>query len=202
MHWKHFLCSICITMVSLCHGGICHSQIPDSTIDVCIIYDNYAVNEELSTDWGFGAVIRTPSNTILFDTGGNRSLLLANMEKMKINPKEIDIVILSHEHGDHVGGLDGFLSTNNDVEVYIPTSFPDHIRSNIQSHNANYHDITESQQICNFIHTTGEMGDQIIEHSVILETKEGLIIITGCAHPGTNSHQLHPGQLYPNHSSY
>lgn len=197
MNWKHFLYSICITIGFLCLGGICHSQIPNGTVDVCIIFDNYTVNEELSTDWGFGAVIKTPSNTILFDTGGNRSLLLANMEKMKINPKEINIVILSHVHQDHVGGLDGFLSINNDVEVYIPVSFPDHIRNNIQSHNASYHDVAESQQICSYVYTTGELGDQIIEQSVILDTKEGLVIITGCAHPGIVNITRQTKQIFP-----
>jgi 7,8-dihydropterin-6-yl-methyl-4-(beta-D-ribofuranosyl)aminobenzene 5'-phosphate synthase len=34
------------------------------------------------------------------------------------------------------------------------------------------------------IRTTGELGTPIIEQSLIIETRAGLIVLTGCAHPG------------------
>ena len=33
-------------------------------------------------------------------------------------------------------------------------------------------------------HSSGELGDSIKEQALILETSSGLLIITGCAHPG------------------
>jgi 7,8-dihydropterin-6-yl-methyl-4-(beta-D-ribofuranosyl)aminobenzene 5'-phosphate synthase len=39
-------------------------------------------------------------------------------------------------------------------------------------------------EICKNVHLTGPMGSQIIEQSLILDSAEGTIVITGCAHPG------------------
>lgn len=151
---------------------------------ITIVYDNYQISPELKTAWGFGCVINTPDIDILFDTGGDSNTLLSNMEKMNINPVDIDIVIISHIHGDHIGGLEGFLKKNSNVKVYIPASFPDSIKGSIISLGAEYVVISEAGEICRDIYTTGEMGETIKEQSLILNTEKGIVVITGCAHPG------------------
>jgi len=156
----------------------------EGAVTILVVYDNYQINSNLSPAWGFGCVIRTPTQDILFDTGGDSSILLSNMEKMNIDPKDIDIVVISHIHGDHVGGLDGFLDRNADVRVYIPASFPDSWRDKIESHGAEYRDVSWATQISNEVYTTGEMGTWIKEQSLVVDTNEGLVIISGCAHPG------------------
>ena len=160
------------------------TSIVEGKICIAIVYDNYKVNPNLTNSWGFGCVIRTPDKDILFDTGGDSTILLSNMDKMGIDPKDIDIVVISHIHADHVGGLNGFLEKNGDVKVYIPSSFPDSIREKIKSYGAKCFDVKDSMKISDNIYTTGEMGTWIKEQSLILDTKEGLVVITGCAHPG------------------
>ena len=44
--------------------------------------------------------------------------------------------------------------------------------------------VTEPQQISDRVHSTGLMGTRIPEQALIVQTDGGLIIITGCAHPG------------------
>jgi 7,8-dihydropterin-6-yl-methyl-4-(beta-D-ribofuranosyl)aminobenzene 5'-phosphate synthase len=39
-------------------------------------------------------------------------------------------------------------------------------------------------EICKGVHLTGPMGEQIIEQSMIVDTAEGSVVVTGCAHPG------------------
>jgi len=39
-------------------------------------------------------------------------------------------------------------------------------------------------QISDFVYTTGETGTRIREQSLVLNAKEGLIVVTACAHPG------------------
>ena len=34
------------------------------------------------------------------------------------------------------------------------------------------------------IHTTGEVGRGIVEQALLVETGDGLVVVTGCAHPG------------------
>jgi 7,8-dihydropterin-6-yl-methyl-4-(beta-D-ribofuranosyl)aminobenzene 5'-phosphate synthase len=42
------------------------------------------------------------------------------MRQLQIDAKEVDAVVLSHIHGDHVDGLSGFLEQNSAVTVYLP----------------------------------------------------------------------------------
>jgi len=167
-------------------------------VSVTTVFDNYAVGPELATQWGFAAVVVTPAANILFDTGSDGRTLLSNMAKLNIRPKDIHKVVLSHVHLDHLGGLEEFLKANGDVEVYIPASFPDLVRQSITSAGAQYRDISGALQIDERISTTGEMGARPIEQSLIIETDEGLVVLTGCAHPGIVNVVRRAKEVVPN----
>jgi 7,8-dihydropterin-6-yl-methyl-4-(beta-D-ribofuranosyl)aminobenzene 5'-phosphate synthase len=49
---------------------------------------------------------------------------------------------------------------------------------------ANYHNIKEGTQIINGVYSTGELGTFIKEQALVIKTKKGLVVLTGCAHPG------------------
>jgi 7,8-dihydropterin-6-yl-methyl-4-(beta-D-ribofuranosyl)aminobenzene 5'-phosphate synthase len=153
-------------------------------IKITIVYDNYSYREGLKTEWGFACVVEMPDTSILFDTGGDGKILLENTDKLDIIPGDIDIVVLSHIHNDHIGGLDEFLGRNGEVTVHIPVSFLEDIKNEIEKHGARSVRISEPIPICKNIYSTGEMGTAIKEQSLVIDTPEGLIVITGCAHPG------------------
>jgi len=46
---------------------------------------------------------------ILFDTGSYAEPILFNMKVLGIDPKTIDMIVLSHNHFDHTGGLIGIM---------------------------------------------------------------------------------------------
>ncbi len=56
-------------------------------------------------EWGFSALVRTDGHRILFDTGERPETVLQNARELKIDLSGVTEVILSHHHGDHVGGL-------------------------------------------------------------------------------------------------
>lgn len=120
---------------------------------------------------------------LLLDTGGDAPTLLSNMATLGLNPAEIDILVLSHIHGDHVGGIGGILSVNKATTVYVPKSFPRKFKSQVAA-SARLVEVGEPVEIAEGIYTTGEMGRAIREQSVIVMTRQGLLVITGCAHPG------------------
>ena len=151
---------------------------------ITVIFDNYPYKEGLTTAWGFSCLIRGIEKTILFDTGGDGSILLANMKKLNIDPKEIDLVVFSHIHGDHTGGLQSFLEKNQDVIVYMPESFPEGFKRDAKKYGVTVVEVKEPLKICENVYSTGELGTSIIEQSLIIQTDKGLIVITGCAHPG------------------
>jgi 7,8-dihydropterin-6-yl-methyl-4-(beta-D-ribofuranosyl)aminobenzene 5'-phosphate synthase len=157
---------------------------PSAPLTITITYDNNPYDDRLKTAWGFSCLLRLPEKTILFDTGGDSSILLDNMEQLQIDPKEIDVVVLSHIHGDHVGGLGGILNQNSDVTVYLPASFPQGLKEDIKLYGAEVQEVDEPRELFDGVYTTGELNGGIREQSLIVKTDEGLVIITGCAHPG------------------
>lgn len=156
----------------------------EESITATILYDNYLFTEGLKTDWGFACFIEGTEKTILFDTGTKGDILLHNVDKLKVNLKGVDLVLLSHFHEDHTGGIWTFLKENSDVSVYMPASFPKDFAEKIQKKKAQVVTVKGPIEICQDVHLTGEMGKQIIEQSLILNTSKGLVLITGCAHPG------------------
>jgi 7,8-dihydropterin-6-yl-methyl-4-(beta-D-ribofuranosyl)aminobenzene 5'-phosphate synthase len=155
-----------------------------SNITITIIYDNNEYDKRLKTAWGFSCLVELKEKKILFDTGGDSLTLLSNMKKLEIDPKKLDIIVLSHIHGDHTGGLTGLLKINPNVTVYIPKSFPDSLKDDIKSHGATFVEVANSTKIFNGVLITGELGTWIKEQSLIIKTEKGLVVITGCAHPG------------------
>jgi hypothetical protein len=98
-----------------------------------IVYDNYAYDSRLQTAWGFGCLIERGETTLLFDTGSDGKLLLSNMVVLGFDPDDVDIVILSHIHGDHTGGLSSLLTTGTHPTVYVPRSFPASFKAQVRA---------------------------------------------------------------------
>jgi 7,8-dihydropterin-6-yl-methyl-4-(beta-D-ribofuranosyl)aminobenzene 5'-phosphate synthase len=151
---------------------------------VAIVYDNNLYDRRLIPAWGFSSVVTVPEKNILFDTGGDGGILLDNMKKLGIRPSEIDVVVLSHIHGDHTGGLKEFLRYNSQVTVYLPGSFPTQIKQNIGSLGAEVKSVREPEELFEGVFTTGELDGGIEEQSLLVKASEVFCIITGCAHPG------------------
>jgi 7,8-dihydropterin-6-yl-methyl-4-(beta-D-ribofuranosyl)aminobenzene 5'-phosphate synthase len=153
-------------------------------IKITIVYDNNDYDPGLRSDWGFSCVIKLAGKVILFDTGGDGDILLENMKKLRIDPKGISTVFLSHIHGDHVGGLPAFLRQNSKVTVYVPSSFPARFKEEILYSGATLEEVREAKEVLPGVFTTGELDGGIKEQSLVLRSPLGLVVITGCAHPG------------------
>jgi len=158
--------------------------IPDTEFSLTIVYDNNQYDQDLVAKWGFSCLVEGLEETILFDTGGDSDTLLYNMRQLEIEPEEVDAVVLSHIHSDHVGGLSGFLKENSSIVVYLPQSFPESFKREVRSAGAEVVEVSEAAELLNGVYTTGELGNGTREQSLILASGEGLIVITGCAHPG------------------
>ena len=142
-----------------------------------IVYDNeiYKKNIALKSDWGFSCLIETEGKTILFDTGANGKILLNNMQLLGIDPCIIDIIVISHEHWDHNGGLKALGLIVDDIELYRLEDKP--------CENMNLNNIGMSQKITKGVYTTGKLtGIPKDEQSLILQGKDGWYVIAGCSH--------------------
>lgn len=145
-----------------------------------VVYDNEA-KEGLKSDWGFSCLIESGGRKLLFDTGASGKILAYNMQQLELRKEEIEIIALSHEHWDHVGGLDAVLHPG--VTVYLPHSFSRRLKEEV-AREADVFEVSEPRDIIPGVHTTGELGRGIREQSLVLDAEEGVVVLTGCAHPG------------------
>jgi len=153
-------------------------------MNITIVFDDNVLNNRLTPGHGFSCLIKLNQKTILFDTGSDSSILLNNMRHLGEDHKEIDTIVLSHIDYDHVGGLAGILEQNKAVTVYLLRSFPIDFKGKVKSLGATVEEVEEPREVLSGVYTTGELGSDIREQSLIIDTIEGILIITGCAHPG------------------
>ncbi|HIC94865.1 MAG TPA: MBL fold metallo-hydrolase [Anaerolineae bacterium] len=147
---------------------------------LAVVYDNRSLHRELSPAWGFSCLV---GDDILFDTGGDGPRLLANMAQMELDVGRIKSLVLSHAHGDHTSGLGAILAINKDVTVYLPISFPASFKAQVRVR-ARVVEVRGPMEIAEGVYTTGEMGSGIREQALAVRTAQGLVVVTGCAHPG------------------
>lgn len=160
----------------------------EKNLEITVLYDNVTDKEDLTAGWGFSALVSVKGTNILFDTGADLMTLSNNMSRMKIEPKEIDAVFISHNHCDHVGGLSAVLEENSNLKIYILDSFGD-LGSKVKAYEAEPVIINEPTGIEKNLYSSGPMvgkfrGMKVYEHSLIVKTVNGPVVIVGCAHPG------------------
>lgn len=153
-------------------------------VSITVIYDNNSFLKGLQTDWGFACLIEVGKTKLLFDTGDNGNILLSNMAKLNINPEDIDLIFLSHFHHDHTGGLSEFLKKKSNVKIYYPKSFPNQLVEEIKKSGAIPVPVSSFQELQTNIFSLGELDSAIPEQSLAIQTAKGIVVITGCAHPG------------------
>jgi 7,8-dihydropterin-6-yl-methyl-4-(beta-D-ribofuranosyl)aminobenzene 5'-phosphate synthase len=120
---------------------------------------------------------------VLFDTGADGEMLLRNLARLDVDATEIDAIVLSHMHDDHVGGLAALLEAGIAPTVYIPASFPEEFKAEVGSR-AELVEVSDEVDILPGVRTTGEVGLEIVEQALALDTSDGRVVVTGCAHPG------------------
>ena len=189
-------------------GGLMMSQKKDTTtgnvknVKITIIYDNYQMKKGLETDWGFSCLVEVGKIRLLFDTGESGEILLRNMLKLGVDPENIDLVFLSHFHHDHTGGLSAFLKKNSKVTIYYPQSFPDQLIEEMKNSGAKLVKVFSFKELQANIYSLGELNDIVPEQSLAIRTLKGIVVITGCAHPGIINILEQAKGFFPNETIY
>ncbi len=153
--------------------------------EILVLYDNRAVRDDLLPSHGFSCLVKCEGGeTLLFDTGESGPLLLMNMERLGVDPRTIQRVVLSHEHYDHVGGLPALLSFLPDTEIFILSSFSSDFERKLATPQAQIRRLEKEVEIIPGIFSTGEMRGVIREQGLVVRGKEKALFVGGCCHPG------------------
>jgi 7,8-dihydropterin-6-yl-methyl-4-(beta-D-ribofuranosyl)aminobenzene 5'-phosphate synthase len=173
------------------------APVSDGPARLTILYDNTTAREGVQGDWGFACLIEGMGKTILFDTGTKPEILLANLQALKVDLGQVDAIVISHLHGDHTGGLLAALEKRPGVALYVPSaivSVPEsaYERGRVPSlarlsrPDTKIIQVDGPVEVCPGVRLTGQIvGPNLIpEVALLLETRSGGTLVTGCAHPG------------------
>ena len=87
---------------------------------ITVLYDAFGKESVMQKDWGYAAFVEYGGKRILFDTGNNPDILAQNAKAKGVDLTKLDFVVMSHRHGDHMGGLTYLLKVNPTVKIYAP----------------------------------------------------------------------------------
>ena len=89
-------------------------------VQITVLYDAFGKASTMQKDWGYAAFVEYGGKRILFDTGNNPDMLAQNAKAKGVDLTKLDFVVMSHRHGDHMGGLTYLLKVNPTVKIYAP----------------------------------------------------------------------------------
>jgi len=164
-------------------------------IKITIIYDDLnGAEKEYIRSFGFAALIEVEGKKLLFDAGTNEEVLMHNLSMCKVLPSEIDAVILSHNHYDHINGLSVIIRDNREVPIYIHKYWNDQVRfignslppSNIRvvQEGRKLEELGIKVYVTNCFQSQDYGG--IYEQACYIETRDAFVLLCGCSHPGLN----------------
>lgn len=171
---------------------------PVRTLEVLPLIDWYAARGELETESGVSYLVHADNTTILFDLGLNRKgtqepPLLRNMARLSIDPAEIDFVVLSHPHGDHIGGFKNQFAhraivrqehdpfAGKPVYATVPLKLTQGRSTLIQAPRLLAPGVATTGPLPRALFLMGYVQEQALAINV---KGKGLVLLVGCGHPG------------------
>src|SRR6266849_6963104 len=96
------------------------ASVSPANAQITVLYDAFGQTSAMQKDWGYAVLVEYGGKRILFDTGNNPDILAQNAKAKAIDLSKLDFVVMSHRHGDHMGGLTYVLKVNPTVKIYAP----------------------------------------------------------------------------------
>jgi len=151
-------------------------------VSITVVYDEWS-GFGGADDSGFAAVFEQGDQTLLFDTGWSGEHLLSNLAEVGVDPLDIDVIVLSHAHEDHTGGLETILDLGVKPIVYFVPSIDPYVKS-YYAQMTEVRDVRPGDEVAPGIFSTGELEAIFPEQSLVVACEDGAVVVTGCAHPG------------------
>ena len=168
--------------------GIAAREAPPE-VRITYLYDNIATAEGVKADWGFACLVERRGKTVLFDTGMKEEIFRDNLSALKVDLSRIEALVLSHDHRDHTGGL-ALLGRRPGLPAFYARGFSPETVAKLSAAGFKGTPVTRSVEIfpgyrvSDSMTAEGEPGAGPIEEALVVDTRDGLVVIVGCAHPG------------------
>ncbi len=157
-------------------------QIPQA--EITIVVDNYPhPSKKIGTGWGLSIYVDLSNIGILFDTGPDPQLLAKNLNMLRIDLGKLKACVISHTHGDHLGGISHLSKIGQELDVYMPCN--SYYRNFIERMGLKYKIAPNFEWIYPGVGLSGIIDHGIPEQALVLNIENfGLLILVGCSHPG------------------
>jgi len=154
--------------------------------ELTILYDNRSAVPDLLHGWGFSCIL---DGRLLFDTGEKGDRLLSNMKTLEMDPRALEMVVISHDHWDHWGGLWELLALRPGLPVLIPRGASEELAGEIRKAGGEVMAGSGFRELFPGVYLSESREGRhrqgpIFEQALYVLGAGGLTVITGCAHPG------------------
>lgn len=100
----------CATVLLALAGSLAHKSATSATVgppkaQITVLYDAFGQTSAMQKDWGYSVLVEYGGKRILFDTGNSPDILAQNVKANGIDLSKLDFAVMSHRHGDHIGGI-------------------------------------------------------------------------------------------------
>ena len=161
------------------------------------LIDWYTAREGLIVEAGVSYLVRADDATILFDVGYNTrsehpSPLLRNMAALGVDVADVDALVISHAHEDHVGGISHmmqhtFALSGQPVDL---KGIPAYVPLPLSNPTAQVTVVDGPRVIAPGVASMGTIPRQMfffgwtLEQSLAVNVEgKGIVLIVGCGHP-------------------
>jgi 7,8-dihydropterin-6-yl-methyl-4-(beta-D-ribofuranosyl)aminobenzene 5'-phosphate synthase len=151
-------------------------------VRVTVLVDDLAPEGRESAH-GFSALVESGRAKVLFDTGPDGDLLMTAMAAEGLKVADLDLVVVSHSHMDHAGGLSRLLYERPRLPVSAPLRAAPAIAKMLPREAIVLGEQAPRELAPNLL-TTGDLLGDIPEQALVLTTEKGLVVLSGCGHQG------------------
>jgi len=155
--------------------------------EIYVLVDNNGF-DGFSSPWGVSLLLKTPGSMILLDAGPDPRALEKNARILEVELSEVNFVVASHEHGDHVNGLQYIAEVTSGLSVYVPEGMNDLVKKWLKDLGFNVIDVDETKVVAEGVAVVGELRGPPWEQALAVNVKGlGLVVLVGCSHPGVDN---------------
>ncbi len=189
MSRRHYL--LLLATLALLAAAILHTRWPAPShppppstaagggFTLTVLVDNHPYRRGLETAWGFSLLVSRQGRYILFDTGPSPRVLEENAARLGVDLSRVSVIVVSHRHMDHCGGLPALPRA---AQLYIP---PDPwLASYAEGLGFNPVEVNNTRRVAPGVYVLAPLYGPPWEVALALVTGRGVVVVTGCAHPG------------------